>query len=78
MDPVRIRRQYGKAACMIGGVDKRAVARGPAAIQAEIDRTIKPIIAEGGFIPTIDHSVPPSVSLDDFRTYLERKREALS
>jgi uroporphyrinogen decarboxylase len=32
---------------------------------------------EGGFIPTIDHSVPPDVSLADFMYYLELKRKVL-
>ena len=77
MDPVAIRRQYGKSVCMVGGVDKREIAKGPAAIDAEIERSIAPIIDEGGYIPTIDHSIPPSVSLEDFRYYLDKKRECL-
>ena len=32
-----------------------------------------PLVADGRFIPTVDHGVPPDVSLDDFRYYLERK-----
>jgi hypothetical protein len=27
-----------------------------------------------GYIPHVDHSVPPDIPLDNFRYYLERKR----
>ena len=77
MDPVRLRRQYGKRIVMVGGVDKREIAKDRGAIDREIDRSIRPIIDEGGFIPTIDHAIPPDVSLDNFRYYLDRKRTLL-
>jgi len=77
MDPVAIRKQYGKSVCMIGGVDKREIAKGRAAIDAELARSVLPIIDQGGYIPTIDHAVHPDVSLDDFRYYLAQKRQLL-
>ena len=77
MDPVAIRKQYGKSVCMVGGVDKREIAKGPAAIDAELQRSVLPIIDQGGFIPTIDHAVHPDVSLDDFKYYLEQKQRIL-
>ncbi len=77
MDPVAQRRQSGASLCMIGGVDKREIAKGPAAIDAELARSVAPILDQGGFIPTIDHAVPPDVSLADFRYYLEAKRRLL-
>ena len=30
---------------------------------------------EGGFIPHVDHRVPPDVSYDDYLFYLRTKRE---
>jgi uroporphyrinogen decarboxylase len=77
MDPVRLRREYGQAFCMVGGIDKREIARGRAAIDAQIEQVIRPLLQTGGFIPTIDHAVPPDVSYDDFRYYLDRKHEAI-
>ena len=77
MDPVAVRNEYGKAVCMVGGVDKREIAKGPKAIDAELERSVLPIIEQGGYIPTIDHSVQPDVSLDDFRYYLDAKRRIL-
>lgn len=77
MDPVEIRKTYGKSVCMMGGVDKREIAKGPKAIEAELARSVTPIIEQGGYIPTIDHAVHPDISLDDFRYYLDAKRKIL-
>jgi len=77
MDPVRARREYGKSLAMTGGIDKREIARGPAAINAELQRSVAPIIAERGFIPMLDHSAHPDISLKDFQYYLQAKRRLL-
>ncbi|MBM3500223.1 MAG: hypothetical protein FJX74_16320 [Armatimonadetes bacterium] len=76
MDPVQVRREYGRAVCMIGGVDKREIAKGPAAIDAELTR-LAPVVESGGYIPTIDHSIPPDVSFADFLYYLQAKGRIL-
>jgi len=77
MEPVAMRRRYGRAFSMLGGIDKREVAKGREAIDRQIDNVVRPLVEEGGYIPTIDHSIPPDVSYDDFRYWLERKREVL-
>jgi uroporphyrinogen decarboxylase len=55
-------------------VDKRTLAHGPAAIDAELVR-LRPLIEEGGYIPHTDHSIPPDVSFDNFRYYMEKLAE---
>lgn len=40
-------------------------------------RLLQPLIAEGGFIPTVDHLVPPDVSLGNFEHYMRRKGQLL-
>jgi len=74
MDPVSMRRKYGKSFCMMGGVDKREIAKGQPAIDREVAR-LAPVVAEGGYIPCIDHAIPPDISLAGFEYYLERKRK---
>jgi uroporphyrinogen decarboxylase len=76
MDPVEMRRRWGRSFSMVGGVDKREIARGRRAIDAQIAH-IAPLVEAGGYIPWIDHTVPPEVSLADFQYYLERKRELI-
>ncbi|MGB9642746.1 MAG: uroporphyrinogen decarboxylase family protein [Candidatus Ratteibacteria bacterium] len=73
-DPVQLRKRFGKKVLLMGGVDKKALIEGPSAIDRELER-IKPVVEEGGYIPHVDHRVPPDVSLKNYLYYLEKKRE---
>ncbi len=77
VSPMELRRQFGKTLRLWGGVDKRVLARDPAAIRAHL-REFVPLIEEGGFIPTVDHTVPPDVSWDNFRYYMDAKQALLA
>jgi len=57
---------------MSGGFDKRILAKGPAAIDAEIDRIFPVMRARGGYIPTCDHGVPEEVSYQNYLHYRKR------
>lgn len=74
-DPVELRRLWPGCALM-GGIDKRVVASGRAGVDAEMAR-VRPVLAEGAFIPLVDHFVPPDVSYDTYLYYVERRREIL-
>jgi len=76
MDPIRIRKEFGKDLRLFGAVDKMELAKGKKAIDAHL-ATLVPLIEEGGFIPTVDHTVPPDVSLEDFLYYFKRKEDLL-
>lgn len=76
MIPYRLRSEYGRELRMIGGIDKREIAKGPQAIDAEIERN-RPVIEEAGFLPAIDHSVPTDVSWDNYRYFVEAIQEAV-
>lgn len=76
MDPLAIRRKFGRELRLWGGVDKRELAKDFAAIDAHL-RTLQPLIADGGFIPTVDHLVPPDVPLANFEHYMRRKQQLL-
>ena len=75
-DPVRLRRKYGQSLRLWGGVDKRVLAQGPQAIDAHL-RALSPLIEEGGFIPSVDHTVPPDISWPNFQHYLSSKQKLL-
>lgn len=77
VSPQQWRRQFGKSLRLWGGVDKRELAKGPEAIRAHL-REFIPLIEEGGFIPTVDHTVPPDVSWDNFRHYMDYKTALLT
>jgi uroporphyrinogen decarboxylase len=74
MDVLAVRREYGRDLRIWGGVDKRAVANGPEAVDSELAR-VGPLIAEGGFIPMLDHSCPPDISWPNYTYYMRRLSE---
>jgi uroporphyrinogen decarboxylase len=77
VSPMVWRKRFGKDLLLWGGVDKRVVARGQAETRAHL-LEMAPLIEEGGFIPTIDHTVPPDISWDNFRYYMDAKRDLLA
>ncbi len=62
---------------MIGHYNKMLMPQGEAAMRAEFER-VTPLVRTGGFIPSVDHQTPPSVSLDQYRTYVRLLREYAS
>ncbi|MFO7957742.1 MAG: uroporphyrinogen decarboxylase family protein [Candidatus Brocadiia bacterium] len=59
---------------MMGGIDKRALAEGPEAIDAELER-VRPAVEAGRYIPALDHCVPDDVSWHNYSHYAEALRE---
>jgi hypothetical protein len=59
---------------LMGGVDKRALAHGPEAIERELYSKIPWLCMQGGFFPQVDHLVPPDVSLADYTHYAKLLR----
>jgi hypothetical protein len=68
-DLAAFRVRFGRRMAYRGGVDKRAIAKGGAAIENEIAR-VRPVIESGGYIPSCDHGVPADVSWPDFVRYV--------
>lgn len=68
-DIVEFRQRFGRQMAYIGGIDKRALAKGGAVMEAELKRVIPPMLKEGGFIPSCDHGVPPDISWPNFVGY---------
>lgn len=75
MDVAEVRAKYPRLQ-MLGGIDKTALARGPEAIDAELAR-IAPVIKTGGYVPGVDHYVPPDVPWEHFAYYRRQLREML-
>lgn len=73
-DPVKLRQRYGRKVRFFGGVDKKALSAGKTAIRKELEY-LAPVVAEGGFIPHVDHRVPPDVSYADYLYYLDVKKQ---
>jgi hypothetical protein len=76
MDVGKIRKEYGRNLAMIGGIDKRAIRLGYDSIHREIER-VMPVAEQGGYIPELDHSVPPDVTWQDFKEYVRYLKHCL-
>jgi uroporphyrinogen decarboxylase len=56
---------------LMGGIDKRALAAGPEAIDRELER-IRPAMEKGRYIPELDHGIPHDVSWQNYCYYAGR------
>lgn len=74
MDPVALKAQYGKDLVFRGGLNAALFER-PDELYAEMKRVVPAMKRDGGYIISSDHSVPESVSLEDFRLFVSRARE---
>ncbi len=70
MDTVKLRKKYGKDILLIGGIDKRALAKGKEAIDKELLYKLPFLFTKGGYIPWVDHLIPPDVSFENYMYYL--------
>jgi len=68
-----LRRKYPTLG-MMGGIDKRALADGPGAIDRELER-VRPAVAAGRYVPDLDHCVPDDVSWENYCYYARRLKE---
>ncbi len=75
MDAVALRKKYGKDLILSGNIDKRVFARGKDAIREEVMSKVPFLLETGGYFPSLDHSVPPDISLENFRYYINLLRE---
>ena len=77
MDVVRVREAFPRLQ-ILGGIDKRALAKGPAAIDIELEAKVPSLIRRGGFIPHVDHAIPHDVSWSNLVHYRQRMREMIT
>jgi uroporphyrinogen decarboxylase len=75
MDLLELKREYGDRLAFMGGIDFEVIARGEAAMVEEIRTKVGLGKDGGGYIYHSDHSVPPKVSLEQYRRVLELARE---
>lgn len=76
VDPYSWREEFGMELRLKGGIAKAPIVAGGSAIDREIER-VKPLLEQGGYIPHLDHLVPPDISFDNYRRYLDAKRRLI-
>ncbi len=75
MDPIELRKKYGKSIGLWGGIDKRALIAGKETIRQEVMAKVPQLIEKGGYVPFVDHAVPPDVSFSNYIYYQNCLRE---
>ncbi len=73
VDIVDLRRRHPELK-FIGHFNKMVMSKGEPEVRREFERLL-PAAKKGGFLPACDHQVPPGVSYDNYRIYLELFRE---
>lgn len=76
-DPVAIRKKYGRDIAMVGGMSKYLLELSDSDMASAIERQLGYLLPLGGYIPTLDHLVPPHIPYEKFLRYLEVKARCL-
>lgn len=74
MNVLKVREAFPKLR-ILGGIDKRALYGSKKDIDRELEAKLPAMFRAGGYIPTLDHHIPPEVPYANFRHYLRRCRE---
>ena len=77
-DAVRLRKKYPRELRMIGNIDKFALIEGKESIDKELEYKLPYLLREGGFIPSVDHGIPPEVPFEHYNYYMQRLKEYLN
>lgn len=76
MDPLKVREEFGDDLVILGGIDKRKLVS-KKAIKQEVLSKVPKLINEGGYIPFVDHNIPPNVSLENIKFYISLVRRTV-
>lgn len=74
-DVVTLRKKYGKNLIISGGIDKRVFIRGKKAIHEEVMSKVPFLLSQGGYFPSIDHSVSPDITFENYCYFINLVRE---
>jgi len=76
MDVAELRHSFPKLQ-MMGGVDKMKLSGAISDVDAELNHKIIPTMLKGGYIPMVDHLVPPDVPWHNFHYYRKHLNHAI-
>ncbi len=78
MDIVKVRERLGTKLAFAGGLDKHVLRRSEAAIVAELEYKIPPMVATGGCVLSLDHRIPNGTPLERYRFYHQKAWEIMN
>jgi uroporphyrinogen-III decarboxylase len=75
MDVLKVREQWPDQFAIWGGIDKTVLAKGKKEIETEVMRVVPVMLKKQGYIPSLDHCVPPDVPYENWNYYRDLVRE---
>jgi uroporphyrinogen-III decarboxylase len=78
MDMVKLRKQYGQKLAFWGGLDKYTLLADKAAIEAELEYKIPPMMETRGCMLGLDHRIPNGVPLENYKFYVSKVWEIMN
>lgn len=75
MDPIALRKKYGKNVILGGGLDKRVFSCDKSSIRDEVLGKVPMLSESGPYFPAMDHDVPLDVPFENFCYYINLLRE---
>lgn len=73
MDPAALKREHGAKLAFHGGLNAALFGRMDEFL-GEVDRIVPILMQGGGYVVASDHSVPDSVSVEDFRRFVDHAK----
>jgi hypothetical protein len=77
MDPVALRKQYGRDLVLAGGLEKQELSKDEKAIDRELETKLPFLLEQGGYFVCLDHMAPPNIPLKNY-LYFVRKAKSLA
>lgn len=71
LDVRQLKSEYGNELCFMGNIDADKLGGRPEEIEAEVRSKVPVARRNGGYIYHSDHSVPSTVSLEQYRFLLD-------
>ncbi len=68
-DALRLRKKYGKNLVMMGGIDKRELAKGKPQIDRQV-AIVRELLKSGGYFVQGDHHLPEDISYENIRYFI--------
>lgn len=65
-DPIAYRKKYGAAFALQGTIDKRELRFGFEEVKREVMGKVPFLMEKGGYLPAVDHGVPPDVPVRNY------------
>ena len=65
-DPIAYRKEFGKEIAMLGTIDKRELRFDFDRVKREVMSKVPWLLEQGGYIPGVDHGVPPDIPVRNF------------